>query len=869
MRYLLSATLLLACMLSAQEVAFSQPPKAVNAGSSTTITFAVGGKTDVEVAVLNAKGDVVRHLAAGVLGGEKAPPEPLKAGLSQSLSWDGKDDFGKPATGGPYKVRVRAGSQFKFGRFIGEDPYTFGSVDGLASDEDGSLYVSSYAGTHNQGARTVRVYDGQGRYLREVAPFPASLPPDAMKNVARWDAAEKVWRPTNYSCLNPDFYGSPSASLVSASKSSGIFFADRNDVYALNADGSVKGAAFGTKQRPIPVFDAKDGNNNHYGHPWHYHEGVECYSASPDGKWLYLAGPVANKEKRQKEDPRFPLGGVYRMKLDGKDEMKLFVTLPIKFDGSWWKDGSKNYGRTGAIHFVGSDIKNNVYVPDRDQNRVVVFSEDGKQLGEVAVKNPHQIVAHPKTSAFYVLRMVCNGWSTHAMAVEKFDSFAAGAKPVAVYDKFPNKISPRIAITTGGGKTTVWIAGLPEGMLALEDKGSVLEPVQTAFKRRPEAQIDWNRLSVDYERDELYVADGGNLIWRYDGKTGAGGVLKRKDGKALAAVDLAVGHDGLLYVRTGESFSGPLERMTRDLDPKPYAGGSHILSPGIYSRFGIGNCEKGLGVGPNGEVYISFMYDWTLYAVGGFGPDGKALKGQYLEGKFPAKGDTLKSYPPELRTAMIGPITSAGGGIRVDMQGNIYLGLDVKPLGFKAPAFLTGDAVGTRWYGSIVKFGPKGGAILGIKDSEAKQTSAPKIELEGKLAAENALNVYSGLGPISGAGPGGNSSCCVCRVPRFDVDRYGRLVMPSAFAANVLLYDNSGNLISTIGAYGNFDSQYVNPALDTSKSNKPAVTSPEIPLAWPSGVGVSENYLYVNDTYNRRVVRVDKAFAAEATCEVK
>jgi hypothetical protein len=860
--------LMLAMAVAAQDVKFSTAPSASKSNGGASISFAVSERTDVEVAILDSKGEVVRHLAAGVLGGEKAPPEPLKAGLSQSVAWDGKDDFGK-TVGGSFKVRVRAGTQYKFGRFIGEDPYTFGAVDGLAVDEDGNLYISSYAGTHNQGERTLRVYDGQGRYLREIMPFPVSMKPDSMKSVARFDSAAKVWRPTNYSCLNPDFYASPHAVLVSASLSNGICFADLDDVYAVNPDGSVKGVAFGTKQSPRPVFDAKNQENNHYGHPWHYHEGVECFSASPDGKWLYLTGPVPNPEKRKKEDPRFPLGGVYRMRLDGKDDMKLFVSLPITYDGAWSKDGFKNYGKTGPIHYVGCDSKNNVYVPDRQNNRVVVFSEDGKQLGEVAVKNPQQIVAHPKSGSFYVLCMVCNGWSTHALAVEKFDSFAAGSKPVAVYDKFPNKVSPRMTVTAGGGKTIVWIAGLPD-VLALEDKGTSLVPAETAFKRRPESQVDWNRLDVDYARDELYVADGGNMVWRYDGKTGAGGILKRKNGQTFAAVDVCVGYDGLLYARTGESFSGPLERLNHELEPAPYPSGTHVLSPYIYSRFGIGNCEKGLGCGPNGEVYISFMYDWTLYAIGGFGGDGKALKGLYLEGKFPSpKPEILKSYPAEMRSAAIGPIHSAGGGVRVDLQGNIYLGLDARPAGTALPAFLKGDEVGTRWYSSVVKFGPKGGAILGIKDSESKQPGAPKVELDGKLTAENALNIYPGLGPMSGGGPGGNSSCCVCRVPRFDVDRYGRLVMPSAFAASVLLYDNAGNRIADIGSYGNFDSQYVNPNNDAGKQNKAAVAQPEIPFAWPSGAGFSEHHLYVNDTYNRRIVRIDFAYGAEAQCEIK
>jgi hypothetical protein len=86
---------------------------------------------------------------------------------------------------------------------------------------------------------------------------------------------------------------------------------------------------------------------------------------------------------------------------------------------------------------------------------------------------------------------------------------------------------------------------------------------------------------------------------------------------------------------------------------------------------------------------------------------------------------------------------------------------------------------------------------------------------------------------------------------------------PERFSAKVLYYDNAGNLISLIGNYGNFDSQYVNPA-----TKKPSVATPEIPLAWPSGAGFTENSIYLCDTYNRRAVRVDKAFKAEASCGI-
>src|SRR6185503_19544796 len=94
------ALLLAGSVASAAEVAFSTPPSAKKEGDKVVVSFAISAKSDVEVAILDAKGEPIKHLAAGVLGGEKPPPEPLKPGLSQSLTWDSKDDFGKAAEGG-------------------------------------------------------------------------------------------------------------------------------------------------------------------------------------------------------------------------------------------------------------------------------------------------------------------------------------------------------------------------------------------------------------------------------------------------------------------------------------------------------------------------------------------------------------------------------------------------------------------------------------------------------------------------------------------------------------------------------------------------------------------------------------------------
>src|SRR5262249_29245664 len=154
-----------AATASAAEVSFTKPPVAAKSGDKIAITFTVSNPTDVEVAILNAKGEVVRHLAAGVLGGKNAPPEPLRPGLAQELIWEGNDDHGKRAAGSPFEVRVRAGTQVGFGRTIGDSPYNFNQTmcRGLAVDANGDLYVM---GQKNNDAVLyfLRVYDRKGNY---------------------------------------------------------------------------------------------------------------------------------------------------------------------------------------------------------------------------------------------------------------------------------------------------------------------------------------------------------------------------------------------------------------------------------------------------------------------------------------------------------------------------------------------------------------------------------------------------------------------------------------------------------------------------------------------------------------------------------
>ena len=112
-RFSLVVALMTGGSAPAGEIAFTTTPRAERSADKVKITFELSAPTDVEVGILDGRNAVVRHLAAGLLGDN--PPEPLEAGLSQTLQWNGRDDFGRPATGGPFSVRVRAGSRFAFG----------------------------------------------------------------------------------------------------------------------------------------------------------------------------------------------------------------------------------------------------------------------------------------------------------------------------------------------------------------------------------------------------------------------------------------------------------------------------------------------------------------------------------------------------------------------------------------------------------------------------------------------------------------------------------------------------------------------------------------------------------------------------------
>jgi hypothetical protein len=191
------------------------------------------------------------------------------------------------------------------------------------------------------------------------------------------------------------------------------------------------------------------------------------------------------------------------------------------------------------------------------------------------------------------------------------------------------------------------------------------------------------------------------------------------------------------------------------------------------------------------------------------------------------------------------------GGIKVDAAGNLYVGAHVKPKDAPLPPWFAGKvpAPQRRWYsslyGSVLKFGPAGGAIA---KGDGPYVAGPRRHA---VTASGLQWAYHGVCPM----PSRRVCRCSCQIPRFDVDGYGRVFVPDALRFSVAVLDSRANPIARFGAYGNAD----------SRGPGSPVPTPRIPLGWVHAVQVTDRHAYVADVVNNRIVRVTLTAAAEAT----
>src|SRR3989339_1209553 len=173
-------------------------PTAMLEGGSLRINFSVSEATDVAVWVEDLSGNMLRHLAAGVLGSPAVCP-PFQSGLSQSITWDGTNDAGTYVGLDDKVVKVGLGLSVSFDKVLGWEGKSIGAVLGLAVDSSGDVYVLNCGGDYiMRSSAQIQVFDRSGAYERTVMPFPAGIPMNAGSQ-AMWRNSSLVgWVPRVY-----------------------------------------------------------------------------------------------------------------------------------------------------------------------------------------------------------------------------------------------------------------------------------------------------------------------------------------------------------------------------------------------------------------------------------------------------------------------------------------------------------------------------------------------------------------------------------------------------------------------------------------------------------------------------------------------
>lgn len=841
--------------VAAGELGFSMPPTAVRNGDATTIRFGLTAPGDVEVALVDPRGRVVRHLAAGVLGGKQPPPAPLAPGLQQSLSWDGKDDDGMPASDAARcKVRVRVGLGVRLERIVGGDPYAFYSeemgdsdhspwgVGGLEAKSDGTVYV--FGQSSNLGPPALRQYDAAGTYKRTLFPPPAGKDVESMRGWGLHLKPDGTYVPIFGKVSDP----SPTTTFLDPGRlgMARLMPTPETDRLVFWSTGGEQGrfrklriATDGTiaakpedrllgplvREPALPSGPVEPGS-----HIQHALEGPSFTAWTPDGRAFYLGGLYACRTRygsvlQVERDGFWRDGQVWKVDAATGTARVFFAldaaTIPLAGpERVAAYGGSESYA---ALHGVAVDAAGRVFVCDRLGRRIVVLDDTGRTLRTIPVEHPDAIAVGQRNRTLYVTTRVGDYHRRGTVRLLKYadwqkDDAPAAAIEVSKTGYTGHLMSSRVVAVDTPAGTHVWVAhsqmpvrvyrDVPEGLALVKD-----------FYRVEGAQrcLGFDRLQVDPATETAYLLDSHDSVWTVS------------DWKSPEFVEIPVRTASIaidarrryLFARTladGKSSNsvGRVARFHLDREGCPPAdfgatGTNRLTPPFHYEWCFEGNSDKGLAVAPNGDV---------------------AVVGASKEGLRVYSG--TESQVP-WKAIEVAPLPNNAGGARFDRAGNLYVAfVDGKTKtelpGFDGDRFLAG-------IGRIHRYAPTGTPGRGPLFPTAPTGPAQVYDV-----------------PC-----GAFESDCVTRSPRFGLDAWGRLYVPLNIEPRVTIVDNAGNEILRFGTYGNRDSLGGRPG--------DPVPAKDVPLAFPNSVDATDDYVYVADMVNLRLLRLAKSFALQATVE--
>ncbi|HOX06706.1 MAG TPA: hypothetical protein PK280_09905 [Planctomycetota bacterium] len=857
---------------------FTAKPTATKAADGKVkIDFAVSRETDVTVCIEDANGRPVRHLVSGVLG--KNPPPPLKPGLAQSIEWDGKADWGKPAPAGAFKVRVMLGLGAKYDKEVVAEPLSIGAIQTIAAGPDGTLYAVVGAGSSvpNWPSQRVVAINRDGTFGRTLVPPPANATKEQLQ--AMGGVPVEVGGRTVPMVLHVNqrrhttFQMRGHAGQTAVTPGGGLLFVHGGEFIGMLDVASSKAPPPLAAPKPLPSVPAASFRTLN---PYEPEKSYIC--ASADGKFAYFSGlarqatPYGDKNKIV---PPYP--AVFRVKLPER-------TPAEPFFGDLEKAGNDETHLGGLPRGMAVDGKGHLLICDTANNRVVVVSEaDGKFAGAFPAEGAEGVAVNRESGEVYLLKpgkdvgaelVKLSGWKDPKQ-------LASTTVTSPVWPK--RRVNWQMAADVSGKPPVFWLAGEGSPLLRIEDQGAKFSDAAKITGKQDIGDAGFVGISVDHFREdpEVYarISGAGYRIGfvRYNEKADKVEPVVINTSTTASGSLIEAGPDGNLYVQGWPEQLYKCDRNGRPLKwevpytPKDEKAAKVWPGNAIFSRVIMVYMTHTLGIRGDGQLFIfdghptegkngtHALFEYSPSGAGGPGP-----------GKHPIVWGASDS--------VVGP--------RFDQQGNIYVAEQIRPVDELVPpefAAVTGPVkIGTGWrgddpraaigtmYGSIVKFGPKGGRFdfqfYKARADEPKPDPAWKtVEAASWICqihdsfspnkVTGALWMHMGVSHVS-------LHNCNCENTRFDVDPYGRVWYPDLGRYRVGVLDTNGNPVTAFGGYGNAESR-------GPESKDKALAEPDIAFSWLIGVGATDRAAYMGDSLNRRLLKARLVYAAEEACDVK
>lgn len=858
---ILTIIAVLAGILAAAPLFVQEPVITVNPSGGYWIEFQLSEAIDIDVSVVDTATDkVVRHVAAGLLGAN-APAPLAKDSLHQKLAWDGTDDLLRPVTLTAVRARVRGGLSLALDTIVGENNYAFyRAMGGVIADTNGGFFAFGafpWLGHHGTSNMALRKYDATGNYVRTLWPIPAGLPSNVLSLHRVLTLPDNSYLPKTEAMDAPQFGNTPMTyenSFLMSGLLRGklmVFEYPTLRYVRLNPDGGADSTAFLVKSPALTGASAAGKMS-----------GPMYVTPSPDGSYFLLSGIYYADSTGGSCFPTttgfWREGQVFKVTPAGAATPFISVaagTLPTSATRkSAIGPTQGDWGYMAVFHGTAFDASGRIYVCDRLNDEVGVYDAAGTRLGGLPATDPDQVAVNDKTGAVYVLcrqfsysfnnyypPAVGSGtltlwkfanWSAATGAQVTLRKAAVAAKGAAVMDmtKMAAVTMDRLNMTidNSGDKAVIWLNG-PGGpnycsdttlanIKGYRDDGDSLALIKDFRNETRRACTGFDRIAVDPVAEKVYVNNSWDQIYKVEDWSNP--VLSRCSTSTgpLVATDMTVSPDGFLYTHEG-IYNGPLKRYTQDHRHAPanFGGrGTNVVVDNVPFGFGGGTQDHGLAVSRDGRIYT--------------------YNGGYLNTKL-QKYDTTGAL---LKDNVVG-LNIPAGGIAVDWDNMIYISAAYRD----SVLLPIPSAFSTYWpwrwsTGMVIKFNPDTAGAFGNTGSDIEP--AKRLVSRARVKYPVPVSPFGGPFHTAVAVPSARWGC-VCRTPRFSVDGFGRVWAPHTVAASAAVCDNAGNVILSFGQYGNVDND-----------------GPGIPLSWPAGVAASDNYVYVTDLVNARLLRLKMNF---------